>query len=182
MRDVIEHEDALIDNRLRWMFTLMGFLFAGIAISVNAEVNLIAREADIAAARFADMQSTLAGFRIAAALIGMISAAVTLFGLLAAELAITAAAIAYRDLTDGAAPHPFAPIGGEPTNILGLTPGAWFCITLFGTWFGFLLWVGGAGGAVAAFLGALAIAVLGIYASARVKPNVDRYYRKGGKR
>lgn len=175
-RSVIEHEDGLIDNRLRWMFTLVGFLFAGIAITVNAEVNLMSQQTDINPRTFSDMVLVLRTFRISAALIGIIAALATIDGLIAAELSILKAASGYRAVAASSEPLPFSPIGGPGSEFFKLSPGLWFCITLLGMWVSFLTWTAGSPGSVAVVCGVASGIVASVLTWRRIKPMVRSFF------
>lgn len=141
MRGLVEHEDTLVDHRLRWLFTFNGFLFAAMGLSLSAEGGLLTsdcREPD----RCGQMLQLLAGLRYAITVAGALSAVASLFGVMAAQSAVRAArsdymrACAERGLPAG----PFAPIGRLRADMWGVNIATWLPVIVAAVWVALAMW------------------------------------------
>jgi len=141
MRGLVEHEDTLVDHRLRWLFTFNGFLFAAMGLSLSAEGGLLTsecREPD----RCGQMLQLLAGLRYAITVAGALSAVASLFGVMAAQSAVRAArsdymrACAARGLPAG----PFAPIGRLRADMWGVNIATWLPVIVAAVWVALAMW------------------------------------------
>lgn len=141
MRGLVEHEDTLVDHRLRWLFTFNGFLFAAMGLSLSAEGGLLTsecRDPD----RCGQMLQLLAGLRYAITVAGALSAVASLFGVMAAQSAVRAArsdymrACAARGLPAG----PFAPIGRLRADMWGVNIATWLPVIVAAVWVALSIW------------------------------------------
>ena len=141
MRGLVEHEDTLVDHRLRWLFTFNGFLFAAMGLSLSAEGGLLTSECRDPE-RCGQMLQLLAGLRYAITAAGALSAVASLFGVMAAQSAVRAVRSDYvkackaRGLPAG----PFAPIGRLRADMWGVNIATWLPVIVAAVWVALAMW------------------------------------------
>ncbi|MCP6759912.1 MAG: hypothetical protein NHB32_14365 [Fischerella sp. CENA71] len=84
IRAKIEHEDNLVDHRIRWMITLQGLLFTAYGFSLSAEATSLR----VLSSDKMSFISTLTTLRQAMVAVGFGSSFATLLGVVAAHRAI----------------------------------------------------------------------------------------------
>jgi hypothetical protein len=141
MRGLVEHEDTLVDHRLRWLFTFNGFLFAAMGLSLSAEGGLLTSDCRDPE-RCGQMLQLLAGLRYAITGAGALSAVASLFGVMAAQSAVRAVrsdyvkACAARGLPAG----PFSPIGRLRADMWGVNIATWLPVIVAAVWVALAIW------------------------------------------
>lgn len=93
LRQIIEHEDGLIDKRIGWMLAFNGLLFAAWGLSLSAKVSLAASCGEepctgVKVALVQELASQINALQIAMVLAGVLSTIAALVGISAAGRAI----------------------------------------------------------------------------------------------
>ncbi|SLN49406.1 hypothetical protein ROA7450_02440 [Roseovarius albus] len=145
LRSRIEHEDTLVNHRLSWLMSFMGFLFAAYAFSFMAEatslgVDIPGNSNSDQAAGIISLQKSIKVMRVLMELIGVGAAAVALLGICAANRATL-------DSTEGSDGkfeklreyHFLFPIGHKATNRAGMIASTLFPCIIFTFWSTLLL-------------------------------------------
>lgn len=99
-RQIIEHEDRLINSRLGWMFAFNGFLFAALGFSLSAESSLSDEP------RAEQLLDTINALRLAVGAVGIAVSVIAWIGLVGAFCAIQYARHIYHR-------HPSRLIAGD---------------------------------------------------------------------
>jgi len=141
MRGLVEHEDTLVDHRLRWLFTFNGFLFAAMGLSLSAEGGLLTSDCGDPE-RCGQMLQLLAGLRYAITVAGALSAVASLFGVMAAQSAVRAVRSDYvKACTARGLPlGPFAPIGRLRADMWGVNIATWLPVIVAAVWVALAAW------------------------------------------
>src|SRR6056297_806586 len=128
MRVLVEHEDTLVDHRLRWLFTFNGFLFAAMGLSLSAEGGLLTSECRDPE-RCGQMLQLLAGLRYAITAAGAHSA-------VRAVRSDYVKACKARGLPAG----PFSPIGRLRADMWGVNIATWLPVIVAAVWVALAMW------------------------------------------
>ena len=136
-RRQIEHEDALVNQRLTWFITFQGFLFTAYGFSMMAESSSLSSLAQAPAGSYARFMDNLLWMRHGMVGLGLLSSIVALVGVMAAYRAIKNNE---REMEQFPALSPSGArlfpriIGAQTSNLMGILCGTLFPFLSGGGW------------------------------------------------
>jgi len=143
MRNLVEHEDVLVNNRLAWMLAFNGFLFTALGLSFSAEATALVKLGENAPETFKTFGRSVEILRASLATAGVLSSLAAIVGVVAALAAIRCAATTFEDSLQGkSSGHPkFFPASSKNARSLGMFSATLFPIIIAGVWTGYLTWL-----------------------------------------